>query len=297
MTDASGAEVEEIAFYPYGARRHRDQRRGVEEPYQFTQKEFDPESGLYNFEARYQAGTLSRFLAVDGKYDRVETLSAEEVTGFLAHPQKGDLYAYVQNCPIGMTDPTGLDSVWDEFIRHAQPAPPPVQTRQKATFSDQPDRDLSEATSWRANLSAVCQIEPGKPDYRVLDSTMYGFDIDAHGNVNLVNPVAGSKIKVTTFNVYRGVDKAGTPVGGVTIAADYTGSCEYSLRWVQTIITTSPHSGCGPIYNDPCISDDPPGRFLPFYWTDKESPTHVRALDQTPASKVHDIMRQWNAIF
>jgi RHS repeat-associated protein len=101
MTDANGALVEETAFYPFGIPRNEHRLRQIEESYKFTQKERDRETGLHYFEARYLAGTISRFLSVDPMYANTESAADD--------PQALNLYAYVRNNPLQYTDPTGLD--------------------------------------------------------------------------------------------------------------------------------------------------------------------------------------------
>lgn len=101
ISDANGALVEETAFYPFGMPRHDHRVRSIEEPYQFTQKERDRESGLHYFEARYLVGGMSRFLSVDPKYANTDASAGD--------PQAMNLYAYVHNNPLKYSDPTGLD--------------------------------------------------------------------------------------------------------------------------------------------------------------------------------------------
>jgi RHS repeat-associated protein len=67
LTAKAGQLVEETAFYPFGHPRHEFSSRGLDESYQFTQKERDRESGLHYFDARYLAAGLSRFIGVDPK--------------------------------------------------------------------------------------------------------------------------------------------------------------------------------------------------------------------------------------
>jgi RHS repeat-associated protein len=67
-------------------------------PLHFTGKERDSESGLDNFEARYDASSLGRFMTPD------------PMGGHLENPQSLNKYAYVLNNPTSLTDPTGLDS-------------------------------------------------------------------------------------------------------------------------------------------------------------------------------------------
>lgn len=109
MTDADGDLVEETAFYPFGVPRHDHRLRLIEENYTFTQKERDKESGLNYFEARFLAGSLSRFITPDPKYLALNTVSARDLRPFLAHPQELNLYAYARNNPLRYIDPTGLD--------------------------------------------------------------------------------------------------------------------------------------------------------------------------------------------
>jgi RHS repeat-associated protein len=66
--------------------------------YRYTGKERDAESGLDNFEARYDASSLGRFMTPD------------PMGGHLEDPQTLNRYAYVRNNPLSLTDPTGLDS-------------------------------------------------------------------------------------------------------------------------------------------------------------------------------------------
>jgi len=109
VTDATGALVEETAYYPFGVPRHNEQPRQTSEPYQFTGKERDAESGLHYFEARYLAGDLGRFLSPDPAYAEPVQLEAARLRRLLDHPQDFNLYAHAHNNPLAYTDPTGYD--------------------------------------------------------------------------------------------------------------------------------------------------------------------------------------------
>jgi len=65
-----------------------------------TGKERDAESGLDNFGPRYFASTMGRFMSPDPLF-----ISPER----LFDPQLLNLYSYVRNNPLSLTDPTGLD--------------------------------------------------------------------------------------------------------------------------------------------------------------------------------------------
>jgi RHS repeat-associated protein len=108
ISDSTGQIVDESAFYPFGCTRNGFQPRQIQEPYQFTQKERDRETGLHYFEARYLAGSLSRFVRVDPKYANADGLSINGLS-----PQELNLYAYVRNDPLTYTDPTGLGPIGD----------------------------------------------------------------------------------------------------------------------------------------------------------------------------------------
>ena len=64
--------------------------------YRFTGKEHDAESGLENFEARYDASSIGRFMTPDDGSDQS-----------VGDPQSWNLYAYVRNQPLRYVDPTG----------------------------------------------------------------------------------------------------------------------------------------------------------------------------------------------
>lgn len=60
--DASATELD-IEYHPYGEQQVYTDTLGQE--YRFTGKERDPETGLDNFGARYNASTLGRFMTPD----------------------------------------------------------------------------------------------------------------------------------------------------------------------------------------------------------------------------------------
>ena len=101
MTDAAGNLLEEIAYYPYGNPREAYRRTSFEaEPYRFSQKETDQETGLQYFEARYLDGALARFLSVDPVLRQIMQRPFEE-------PQRLNAYSYSLNRPLVYQDPTG----------------------------------------------------------------------------------------------------------------------------------------------------------------------------------------------
>jgi RHS repeat-associated protein len=110
ITDADGALVEETAFYPFGHPRNEYEPRKIQDPYQFTQKERDKESGLHYFEKRYLTSVLSRFLTPDPKLVNPDLLQPQDFASYEGQPQKINSYAYAQNNPVVFCDPDGLDT-------------------------------------------------------------------------------------------------------------------------------------------------------------------------------------------
>jgi RHS repeat-associated protein len=74
--------------------------------YKFNGKERDPESNLDDFEARYYSSQFGRFHSADWS-----AIPAPVPYADLGNPQTLNLYAYVKNNPLNLTDPTGHQAV------------------------------------------------------------------------------------------------------------------------------------------------------------------------------------------
>ncbi|MDZ7617293.1 MAG: RHS repeat-associated core domain-containing protein [Patescibacteria group bacterium] len=101
LTDVSGTVVERYAYSAYGKPMFLDananlldpQESTVGNPYLFTGRRLDPETGLYYYRARMYDAVLGRFVSRD---------PIGYAGGSLG------LYAYVRNDPLRMLDPLGM---------------------------------------------------------------------------------------------------------------------------------------------------------------------------------------------
>ncbi len=98
IADSLGNVELEQDFFPYGAIAYTS--GSDPNHYKFTGKERDPESGLDNFGARYDASSLGRFMTPDNG-------SAQDS----GNPQSWNLYSYVMNNPTTNVDPDGHDCI------------------------------------------------------------------------------------------------------------------------------------------------------------------------------------------
>jgi len=90
LTDSSGNIANTYTYDGYG--RVLTLSESVIQPFTYTGREFDGESGLYYYRARYYDPNTGRFLS-------------EDPIGFDAGDQ--NLYRYVANNPVNVTDPSG----------------------------------------------------------------------------------------------------------------------------------------------------------------------------------------------
>jgi len=95
MTDVSANTTGTYRYNSFG--EIISQTGNLNQPFAFTATEFDPESGLYYYRARYYDPRAGRFLTKDPV-----GLASGDV----------NLYRYVLNNPINEFDPWGLDSLY-----------------------------------------------------------------------------------------------------------------------------------------------------------------------------------------
>jgi RHS repeat-associated protein len=103
VENATGSACEQdVDYYPYGGEENDYCATQVSQNYKFTGKERDNESGLDNFDARYNASSMGRFMTPDWS----ESPDAAP-HGDLDNPQTVNLYTYVENGPSFASDPDG----------------------------------------------------------------------------------------------------------------------------------------------------------------------------------------------
>ena len=101
-TDQRGVLVESYRYRAFGEGTVLDPAGAIraasalQNPYRFTGREFDQESGMYFYRARYYDQAIGRFLTPD------------PFPGSLSRPQSLHRYSYVENNPINRLDPLGL---------------------------------------------------------------------------------------------------------------------------------------------------------------------------------------------
>ena len=108
VTDAAGTEIERRDYLPFGEEipsnvgsRGTGSTSTLDDRHRFTGKERDTESQLDYFLARYYSSPMGRFLSVDpnGKGARA------------GNPQTWNAYAYVNNSPLALVDPSGNSAI------------------------------------------------------------------------------------------------------------------------------------------------------------------------------------------
>ncbi len=99
LAAAGGWPVSMDIYYPFGQEQSAPADNNH---YKFTGKERDSETGFDYFGARYYASGMGRWLSPDYS-DGPEAVPFAD----LNNPQSLNLYAYVQDNPLGTTDPDG----------------------------------------------------------------------------------------------------------------------------------------------------------------------------------------------
>ena len=90
ITDKDGKKVWSADYLAFGKQYIKD--GDFEELHSFTGKEYDPDTGLHYYNARWYDSDLGRFISEDP----------------VADPNNPNLYSYGANNPLRFTDPTGL---------------------------------------------------------------------------------------------------------------------------------------------------------------------------------------------
>jgi RHS repeat-associated protein len=116
ITALTNNEQEVVQSYTYDSFGNlKDQKEQINQPYTFTGREWDEETGLYYYRARYYDAAAGRFISFDpilrGISHTEATIYRQSIKAFpLAQPPKLHPFVYVENRPINLGDPLGLNS-------------------------------------------------------------------------------------------------------------------------------------------------------------------------------------------
>jgi RHS repeat-associated protein len=96
MSDANGDVIEQYTYDEYGK-----SETTIGQPFRYTGRRLDPETGLYYYRARYYSPAMGRFMQVDP----------------IGYAAGMNTHSYVGNDPMNMIDPIGLDGI-PSYVNH-----------------------------------------------------------------------------------------------------------------------------------------------------------------------------------
>jgi RHS repeat-associated protein len=122
LTDANGEVAQSYRYDAFGSIVQGS--GNVQNPFTYTGREFDPETGLYYYRARYYDAKTGRFESRDPLF---QFIGSYRPGALRFYDELRNNYLYVANNPILLADPTGLlgegytDCVmdcWSKMVPH-----------------------------------------------------------------------------------------------------------------------------------------------------------------------------------
>ena len=171
ITDAIGNKAQETYYYPYGEIRYNS---GSATHFKFTGQEYDDETGLYYYGARYYDPVIGRFI------------SADTIVPNFANPQDLNRYTYAGNNPLTYIDPTGhfkFKILWKTFVSAAIGAAVTVLTAGSATpfvLADLPQLIAAGAAGGAASGATSAALNGGNLN-NILNTALKGAVIGGIG--------------------------------------------------------------------------------------------------------------------
>jgi len=110
ITNQSGTVVQRYTYSSFGKIESQLDPNFVQ-PYTFTSREFDPETGLYFYRARYYDPSTGRFLQEDPILRRGDPGLPYLLPSLLHQPHVLQPYVFTLNNPVRYTDPSGYNPI------------------------------------------------------------------------------------------------------------------------------------------------------------------------------------------
>jgi|HubBroStandDraft_1064217.scaffolds.fasta_scaffold02830_7 RHS repeat-associated protein len=192
ITNYSGTIEQQTDYYPFGGVAYTT--GSDTNHYKFTGKEWDSESNLDNFGARYFASTMGRFMSPDWAARPTAVPYA-----LFGDPQSLNLYTYVRNDPVTLADADGHQS--------GEAACPPANTTSCNPFKAEYDQDNSKKqtppSQTAQNNTTVVHNADGTTT-STTHSSSTSSSADSNGNIT---ETATSTTTVQTLNAHGDIQQ------------------------------------------------------------------------------------------